>query len=313
MGFLREKAFTGDAYFSRTTDFGQTWSVPRPIASLPSQDPTIGNLVIVDPRTGLLYDFFAVTQHSNAGGNRGGSIALVKSTDAGVTWSKPEVVGADDGFGVFDPNNVNPATGAPPAPSRTGSGLPSVAINPLTGQLYVVWEDPRFNGGQDDESLITTSSDGGASWSAPELVNPHTGQAAFNPTVYVNPDGAVAVTYDQFVTTFTGNEPTGVFIVHATNQGSSTTPPTFDTPTMIDGPFNNLAAPFDSAGGYFLGDYEALTWGAGGWTPFYVKTNCADGTATSQPSCAAIESVLSPGDVTPTGNDSTAVYAAPGS
>ena len=82
---------------------------------------------------------------------------------------------------------------------------------------------------------------------------------------------------------------------------------------MIDGPFNNLAAPFDSAGGYFLGDYEALTWGSGGWTPFYVKTNCADGTATTQPSCAAITSVLSPADVTPTGNDSTAVYAAPGS
>lgn len=312
-GFPHERAYKGDAYFSKTTDFGQTWSIPHPIASLPSQDQTIGNLVIVDPRNGKLYDFFAMFQVSNSGGNRGGSIAFVTSTDAGATWTKPRVVGADDGFGVFDANNVNPLTDAAPAPSRTGSGLPSVAINPANGQLYVAWEDPRFNGGQQDESLITTSSDGGASWSAPQRVNSPTGEPAFNPTVYVNPSGVVAVTYYQFGTTVVGNEPTGVFIVHSTNGGDSTTPPTFDAPTMIDGPFNNLAAPFDSAGGYFLGDYEALTWGSLGWTPFYVKTNCADGNATTQPSCAAITSVLNPPDVTPTGNDSTAVYAAPGS
>jgi hypothetical protein len=312
-GFLREKGIKGDAYFSKTTDFGQTWSVPRPIVSLASRDQTIGNVVIVNPNTGDLYDFFAMIQGvSNSGGNRGATIAFVKSSDAGATWSKPHVVTSDDGNAVLDTNNVNPLTGASPAPSRTGSGLPSVAINPVNGQLYVAWEDGRFNSGN-DESLITTSGDGGATWSTPELVNPHNGEPAFNPTVYVNPDGTAAVTYYQFGNTVPGNEPTDVFIVHATNAGSSTTPPTFDTPTIVDGPFNNLAAPFDEAGGYFLGDYEGLTYGSGGWTPFYVKSNCSDGNATTEPSCAAIKSVLSPPDPTPTGNNSTSVYAAPGS
>ena len=313
-GFFREKAFTGNAYLSKTTDFGQTWSTPHRIASLPSRDQTIGNVIVVDPRTGALYDVFAMVQSvSNAGGNRGGTIAFIKSTDAGTTWTGPSVIAAADAPGVFDANNINPLTHTAPAPSRTGSGLPSVAISPANGQLYVVWEDARFNGMQNDESLISTSTDGGGSWSAPKLVNAHTGEPAFNPSVYVNAAGTVAVTYYQFGSTIAGNEPTGELIVHSTAPGDSTTPPTFDSPTMIDGPFNNLAAPFDAAGGYFLGDYEGLTSGADGWMPFYVKTNCADGGPTSQPSCAAITSVLSPGDSTPTPNDSTAVFAAPGS
>jgi hypothetical protein len=66
----------------------------------------------------------------------------------------------------------DPLTDASPAPSRTGSGLPSVAINPRNGQLYVVWPDPRLNDGLNDESLITASGDGGAKWSAAEMVSP---------------------------------------------------------------------------------------------------------------------------------------------
>ena len=94
---------------------------------------------------------------------------------------------------------------------------------------------------------------------------------------------------------------------HSTSPGSSATAPTFDGQTTLDGPFNNLAAPY--AGGYFLGDYQGLVANASGFVPFYVKTNCSDGSATTQPSCRAIRSVLNPTDLTPTRNNSTDVYA----
>jgi BNR repeat-like domain len=310
-GFQHERAFFGPTLISKTTDFGKTWSTPRVIVGLPSQHQTIGNQIVVDRQTGALYDFFNLIQNpSNTGGNRGYNVAFIKSTDGGATWSQPKVVASLETAGVRDPNNLNPLTGAPPALSRTGDIIPEPAINPNTGQLYVVWQDSRFNGFSNDEAVISTSSDGGATWSALKLVNAHTGHPAYDPSVYVNSAGVVAVSYFQWATTMSGNEPTNLLIRHSTSPGSSAAGPAFDVPSSLDGPFNNLAAPVSR--GYFLGDYQGLVANASGFVPFYVKTNCSDGNATTQPSCRAIQSVLSPTDVTPTGNDSTDVYALTG-
>jgi len=310
-GSQHERAYSGPAVLSITVDFGQTWSTPRSIAASSSQTDTIGNQIVVDRQTGALYDFFALTQKSNAHGNAGLSVAFVKSTDGGATWTAPKVVAPLQTVGVYDPNNLNPEANAPPAVARTGDIIPEAAINPSTGQLYVVWQDARWNGFANDEVAISTSSDGGRTWSPPARVNAATGQPAFDPSVFVNGAGVVGVSYFQMGPTVTGNEPTTLFIRHSTSPGSSSTAPAFDAPTAVDGPFNNLAAP--DAGGYFLGDYQGLVANASGFVPFYAKTNCADGGPALQPSCRAIQSVLSPTDVTPTGNNSTDVYAAPGS
>jgi hypothetical protein len=313
-GFVHELAYFGPALFSKTTDFGKTWSHPRVIVGLPSIDQTIGNQVVVDRQTGALYDFFNLIQGaSNAGGNRGYNVAFIKSTDGGATWSAPKVIAALQTVGqnrVSDPNNLNALTNAPPARSRTGDIIPEPAINPNNGQLYVVWQDARFNAFTNDETVISTSNNGGATWSAPELVNAHTGQPAYDPSVYVNSSGVVGVTYFQWPSTVSGNEPTNLFIRHSTTPGSSAAGPAFDGPTSLDGPFNNLAAPVSRA--YFLGDYQGLVANANGFIPFYVKTNCSDGNATTQPSCRAIQSVLSPTNLTPTKNNSTDVYAVTG-
>jgi hypothetical protein len=311
VGFPHERAYFGPALLSKTTDFGRTWSAPRVIVGLPSQDQTIGNVIVVDRQTGALYDFFNLIQNaSNAGGHRGYNVAFIKSVDGGATWTKPKVIAALQTAGVSDPNNLDPATNAPPAPSRTGDIIPEPAINPNNGQLYVVWQDSRFNGFANDEVVISTSNNGGATWSAPALVNVHTGQPAYDPSVYVNAAGVVGVSYFQWSSTVSGNEPTHLLIRHSTSPGSSAAGPAFGAATMLDGPFNNLAAPF--AFGYFLGDYMGLVANTSGFIPFYVKTNCSDGSATTQPSCRAIRSVLSPTDLTPTRNNSTDVYAVSG-
>ena len=314
IGFQHELAYFGPTLFSKTTDFGKTWSHPRVIVGLPSIDQTIGNQIVVDRQTGALYDFFNLIQtFSNAGGNRGYNVAFIKSTDGGATWSAPKVIAALQTVGqnrVSDPNNLNALTNAPPARSRTGDIIPEPAINPNNGQLYVVWQDARFNAFTNDETVISTSNNGGATWSAPELVNVHTGQPAYDPSVYVNAAGVVGVTYFQWPSTVSGNEPTNLLIRHSTSPGSSAAGPAFDGPTTLDGPFNNLAAPVSRA--YFLGDYQGLVANANGFIPFYVKTNCSDGNATTQPSCRAIQSVLNPTNLTPTKNNSTDVYAVTG-
>lgn len=311
-GFFRERGYFGQVFMSKTTDYGVHWSAPQLLLMGPSQDQTLGNVIVIDPGSGALYDFFDLIQNeSNAHGHRGTNVAFIKSTDGGATWSDAHVVAALAAVGVTDSANVDPSDPTQPATLRAADDIPEVAINPVNGQLYAVWQDSRFNGFANDEVVISTSNDGGDNWSPPSRINVHTGLAAFLPTVSVDAAGVVAVTYYQWPSApVAGNEPADLYIRHSTSAGSSTSAPTFDTPARLDGPFNMLAAPW--AGGYFLGDYQGLVAATGGFLPFYVKTNCADGGPTTQPSCRALTSVLNPPDLTPTGNNANDVYAVTG-
>src|SRR5215831_11344577 len=119
---LHSGSFTDDTLFARTTDFGATWSPVRIINtsqhSTTNKNQTIGNVVVVDPRTGTLYDFFnqIFGTGSNAGGAHGDNAAFQKSTDGGLTWSAPQIISTMDDVGVADPNNIDPRTNKAPAP-----------------------------------------------------------------------------------------------------------------------------------------------------------------------------------------------------
>src|SRR5258707_336362 len=145
------QAYTGPAYFSKTTDGGKTWS------------------------------------HA--------PLAFVKSTDGGATWTKPQVIAPFNSLGVIDPNTGKPA--------RVGDGLESVAIDPSNGKLYVAYESSTMfdknvkqsAGSWDDEILLVTSSDGGATWTGPTVIHKLANDMpTFTPTVAVN-GGRAAVTY----------------------------------------------------------------------------------------------------------------------
>jgi len=120
---------------------------------------------------------------------------------------------------------------------RTGDIIPEPAIDPATGQLYVVWQDSRFNGGHFDEVALSTSTNGGATWSAPIRVNTPKGRPAFTPMVRVNSTHVVAVTYYDFrnLTTQTATLPTDYWVTESTNNGTS-----FDSEAHIAGPFDML-------------------------------------------------------------------------
>jgi hypothetical protein len=270
---LVSHAFRGPAWFSKTTDGGKTWSTARPIFDPGQNSQTIGNVVVVDRNSGKLYDFFdeISTTGSPKFTPRGLSVDFITSTDGGTTWSSPSVVSAQQVA-----NDVDPNTGAQ---LRTAEELPSVAIDPSSGELYVVWEDARFTGGTVNQAVITTSTDGGASWTRPAPVSTVTGRPAFTPTVAVNANGTVAVTYydlRNLSSTNTSTLPTDLFLKTSPAGGAA-----FGPDTHVAGSFNMLVAP--NAGGFFVGDYEAIGVNGGTFLPFFVQTNCADTSCTANP------------------------------
>src|SRR6266568_5180076 len=247
---------------SNTTDGGQTWTGTRAIFDPGQNSQTIGNVVVVDPRTGVLYDFFELFQTTGSPNftPRGLSVDFISSSDGGNTWSQPTVVSTQQSPNDFATDGTL---------LRTGAGLPSVAIDASTGQLYVVWEDARFTGGAVDQDVISTSTDGGVTWSAPTVVSKTPSSIpAFTTTVAVNSAGTVAVTYYDMRNPdgITTGLPTDYWLVTSTNHGAS-----FDNEVRITSTsFDMSLAP--NAGGLFLGDYEALTNIGTTFEPFFVKT-----------------------------------------
>ena len=260
---LHAHAFRGPAWFSKTTDGGKTWTGTRAIFDPGQNSQTLGNQVVVNSQTGVLYDFFERFQTTGSPKftPRGISVGFVSSSDGGTTWSKPTVVSNQQTVDDFAPN-----TGAL---LRTGAGLPSVAIDASNGNLYVVWEDARFTGGTVNQVVISRSTDGGVTWSTPVVVSNPNSKPAFTPTVAVNAAGLVGVTYYDFRNPdgVTPGQPTDYWFTSSTNGGASFGNETRITPTSFD----MLNAP--NAGGLFLGDYQGLGVNGTAFMPFFVQTN----------------------------------------
>lgn len=308
--------FTGPAMFSRTVDGGVTWSKPQPIVATAVNEQTIGNPIVVDHQTGFLYDFFNYID--GAGRN---NIEMVVSVDMGQTWSKPSYVQrlfttAETracGCGVVDPRDPNKRL-------RTGDIIPEVAIDPNSGQLYVVWQDGRPNGFRNDMLYISTSTNHGLTWSAPKLVNQPGDKAAFTGAVSVDSQGRVGILYYAFTPPLVANP--DILLTDVWLQVSDGPGLNFGARTQAGGPFNIEAAPV--ARGFFTGDYMGLAAkvgnpgsetagnqvgpnGGGGqqsgsndsaFVTLFTMTNCAD------ISCTAVGTV----DGSPAGPDSTDTY-----
>ena len=269
-------AYSGPAYFSKTVDGGVTWSAAQVIVDSNERQQTIGNIIVVDPRNDNLYDFtdLLVSPNTSLGqGTNGNSlVAFVKSVDHGATWTQPQVIAPFDSVGVVDPLNPNLFL-------RVGNGLEEVAIDPSNGKLFVVWETSsefdkntkQSTGTWDDEIVMATSSNGGATWTGPTVIHGSPGGLpTFTPTVAVN-NGVVAVTYfdNRNLGTNAKVMPTDYFVSFFNEDGTSAGAEQRITATSFD----QLSAPF--ARGFFLGDYEGLQpSGSTGFEALFVKTNC---------------------------------------
>jgi hypothetical protein len=283
-------AYSGPAYFSKTTDGGQSWSQAKIIIDSKNRQQTIGNIIVVGP-DGTLYDFTDLIVSPNTpfqGTRSNAQLAFVKSTDGGDTWTQPQIIAPFNSLGVRDPNTGDPL--------RVGDGLEEVAIDPVTGKLYVVYESStryqkqlkQSSGAWDDEILLVTSSDKGATWTAPSVVHHlSTGLPTFTPTVAVN-GGRVAVTYydtRNLGATQMDHLPTSYWVRYSTDGGAHFPD---SSEQQIGATFDSMTAPI--ARGFFLGDYEGLQPSGSGFLAVYVKTNCDAPYPQSNPYCAPADS-----------------------
>ena len=262
--FENARAFHQPVWFSRTTNgaaANPTWQ-SREIFDPGTQNGTISNQIVVTPDGTLVDGFYLFKTHQQQGGN---FVAVIRSTDKGVTWSKKAIIVApDDAIGESDPEPINCRpfiTGNPPCTIVRSDGvIVDLAVDysdgPNAGRIYIVWQDHADNPFGDDLIMLSYSDDGGESWSAPQKINQTPSgtftDQAFEPTVHVNDDGVVAVSYYDFRNDESGDGEltTDHWIVHSHDGGASW------TEDHLAGPFDMHKAPY--ARGYFVGDYQGL-------------------------------------------------------
>jgi hypothetical protein len=142
-------------YFTRSTDQGQTFSMPFRISDtggdcVDSDNTVEGAVPAVGPN-GEIYVVWA------------GPLGLVmdKSLDGGLTFGKDKVISDMPGGWDFSVEGLTRANGMP----VTGMDL---SDGPNKGTLYVNWVDAR-NG--DPDVFVMSSRNGGETWSSPVRVN----------------------------------------------------------------------------------------------------------------------------------------------
>jgi hypothetical protein len=245
--FLTAAAFRGPAWFARSTNDGASWEPAHPIYDPGQNDQTIGNQIVALGNTDLV-DVMTVFKSDNNGGNRGGRIAVLRSTNRGSSWTGPITISRLGTVGVTDPDTGDPI--------RTGDIIPEIASDERSGNddVYAVWQDARFNGFQRDQVAFSRSTDGGLTWSTPVRISRHNETQAFTPAIRVDGNGNVGVTYYDF----RNNDPatpaleTDTWFTRSTDGGR-----TWSEERVTPTSFDMRTAPV--ARGFFTGDYEGLT------------------------------------------------------
>jgi hypothetical protein len=242
--------------FSRSTDGGKSFApvrqvegnapfcvnhVPNRPADSTRCDAVLGATPVVLP-DGTLAVSFAYEDLLTTG-KIPTRLAVIISRDGGDTWGAPVLIATiADVMGWF------------PSEKYRNTTLPAMACDLKTGQLYIVWSDKATG---DPDILLSTSTDGGATWSAPRRVNDdpaRTGALQFQPAIAVAPNGVVSVSFFD-----TRIDPShvriDVFLAQSVNHAASFQPNVRVTLVSWD---PAVGAPVDSAGSQFIGDYQGL-------------------------------------------------------
>jgi len=221
--------------FSKSTDFGETWSKPVKINQLDgdcldSDDTTEGAVPVFDKKGNI---YVAWAYHNK--------IWFDKSTDGGKTWlAKDIVVAGQPGGWDYDIPGVFRANGMPVLDIDNSN-------SPYAGTLYINWSDQR-NGKDNTDIFISKSLDGGQTWSVPKKVNHETGKShQYLTWMRVDPTtGYIYIVYFDR-NGLSGNQ-TKVSLSYSTDGGNSFTQiPVTDTPFIpkkfvFTGDYNNIDA-----------------------------------------------------------------------
>jgi hypothetical protein len=271
--------FTGPTVFTRSTDGGLTWEPARAINRPGKFKQTIGNQIVVLP-DGTLLNVAAYIRALKQGRARN-AIVVQRSFDRGVTWEKLRRVIRTQPRSGFDANRISVFDPESHQEIRTGEVLPAVAVDRVTGMIYVAWQDSRFSDNGFDEVAFAQSADG-RKWSKPIKINltpaqgPGPNRQAFNPSIRVAGDGTVCVTWYDF-----RNNNRNVTPPLSTDVWAAFCKPADGIATnwvnevrLTDASFDMLEAP--NAFGYFVGDYQGLVAAGNDFLAFWSQPHSND-------------------------------------
>jgi hypothetical protein len=238
----------------RTTDGGTTWSAPLVIEEVCGPSPFVqGSNVAVGPDG----EVYVVWERATNFITR--DLRVRKSTDGGATFGAAQTISPITCVG-----DCYALVGG----FRSGFEFPMLAVDRSTkatrGNVYVAWHDGRRVRVPDVESpngfygyadiLLSRSTDGGATWSAPAQVNRLDGQTdQFQPGLAVDGSGDVGVCYydrasdpgDFYVSRSCSVSRKGGGWWHSRRLTERSWPPFHATDAVINP--------------YYMGDYDALT------------------------------------------------------
>ncbi|NKB90465.1 MAG: hypothetical protein GKS06_19840 [Acidobacteria bacterium] len=288
---------------SVSRDGGSTWGEPVLLAR-DKFDFHDKNSMVVDTVAGSRHRgnaYVAWDINLLRPGTGGQRMVWSRSTDEGLTWSKPKRiaeggtnigvilrVGPDGtlyaiwaGASAGDANlslrlakstnggrsfgkvtTISDFLAAGVAGYRAGAILPSFDIDPTTGDLFVVFPDARFTGV--DQAALIVSRDGGDTWSAPARVNDGPASSpAMTVGVTTNQAGHVLVGYY----TLRNDKGPGTMLDYYVNR-STDGGATFEKGVRVTRKSFDAteAAKAGGALSIFLGDYVGL---AGGTKSFF--------------------------------------------
>ena len=126
---------------STSSDGALTWSTPN---TSPDHASVLGGQPLVQPNGTVIVPIQASTNNATELGD-------FISADGGITWSNTITIAS---LSVF----------AEPAQIRSGAGIPSAEIDG-SGNVYVVWQDCRFEPNCTANDLVMSTSTNGITWS----------------------------------------------------------------------------------------------------------------------------------------------------
>jgi hypothetical protein len=273
-------------YVATSTDGGDTWTtrvVAPPVANF-ERGSHQGCTVRTDSH-GVVYAFYT---HFAVGTPGIGTHTMVKSFDGGKTWTRPsEILSMNDACYFVDPVSGRCVADGIAGARTDLAAMPSVDIangaptgQGATNELVDAWSDGRF-GFNNEKTLLSYSTDGGTTWSAPSVVSEEGDRSVYSAPA-ISPDGhTVYLVYMAFrapfqATTAAPRPEHGVLRTAAVGAGG--TPGAWVTASS--GPTGDARGTSQGRILYneFLGDYvyavATNTYGAGTWTDVRRTADC---------------------------------------